>query len=101
MRSSERGGETELVCAVDLRSGMEHYMKAIVARNNFSEAHNNLGITYTEVGRSESALASFDRALLYQPTLADAHYNRANVLKDAGQVAAAITGSPATERLSN
>lgn len=76
----------------DLRGAMDHYMKAVVARNNFSEAHNNLGITYSEVGRKESALASFDRALQHAPGLADAHYNRANVLKDTGQVGAAIQG---------
>lgn len=102
----------------DLRSAMDHYIKAVVARHNFSEAHNNLGITYSEVGRcgacsavcsavqcsavyggllttvnrAESALASFNRALEFNPRLADAHYNRANVLKDGGQVGQAIQG---------
>jgi len=76
----------------DLRVAAEWYMKAVVHRHNMSEAHNNLGITYSELGRPESALASFDRALTHQPTLADAHYNRANVLKDLGKVDDALLG---------
>jgi len=83
----------------DLRPAAEWYMKALVHAHNMSEAHNNLGITYSELGRSESALTSFERALKHNPTLADAHYNRANVLKEQGKLATALVGYHTAVRL--
>jgi len=64
------------------------------------QAHNNLGITYSELGRPESALTSFERALKYAPNLADGHYNRANVLKELGQVKPAVAGYRTAVKLS-
>ncbi len=48
---------------------------------NFPDAHNNLGITLSDLGRLDEAVSHFERALALKPDLVRAHNNLGNVFK--------------------
>jgi prolyl 4-hydroxylase len=56
-----------------------------------SLAHNNLGTMLLTAGKVEEAVAAFRRALVLQPTFADAHLNLARASRLAGQLEEALT----------
>ena len=54
--------------------------KAVKLAPKHAPAHNFLGAALKETGRTEAALASFNRAISHQPNLMDAYVNRADLL---------------------
>ena len=56
-------------------------MNAIDNSPDFAEAHNNLGITQTQLGRLDAAVESFKNALTIKPDYAEAHNNLGITLK--------------------
>jgi tetratricopeptide (TPR) repeat protein len=54
--------------------------------------HNIQGGANASLGRFDAAIECFDRAIAVNPGFSEAHYNRANALKEKGDLAAAIAG---------
>jgi tetratricopeptide (TPR) repeat protein len=65
------------------------YGRAIEAKPDFPEAHNNLGNALKELGRPAEAVASYHKALAVTPDYAEAHFNLGLALKDLGRLAEA------------
>ncbi len=59
-------------------------------RDNYPQAHNNLGNALQEMGQLDEAIAAYRKAISHAPELADAHYNLGNALLAKGQVDEAI-----------
>lgn len=54
----------------------EMYLKKAIAKNNFiADAHNNLGIIYTDQGKYEKAKAAFKKAIKVDPGYKTAYMN--------------------------
>ncbi len=54
----------------------ERYLKKAIAKNNFiADAHNNLGIIYTDQGKYEEAKEAFRRAIKVDPEYKTAYMN--------------------------
>ena len=70
---------------------MTAYRKALVLNPNFAEAHSNLGVVLTELGRLEEATAACHKALELKPDLAEAYNNLGNAFKDQGKLKEAVT----------
>lgn len=60
-------------------------------KHDFASQH-LLGVIHAQQGRNEQALAEIDAALTLQPDDAEAHLNRANVLKVMGRADEALAG---------
>jgi tetratricopeptide (TPR) repeat protein len=57
---------------------------------DFSEAHNNLGLTLHEQGKWEEAIAAFKLALAFKTNFAEAHLNMARTLVEQGDSVSAL-----------
>lgn len=71
------------------------YERAILAKPDYAEAHNNLATALLAEGRLEDAVARYRRALLLKPDYAEAHSNLAGALIMQGRFA---DGVPCYER---
>ena len=61
----------------------EHLCQQIIKANpDLSDALHLLAVVQSSLGKKESALASYDRALAVRPHYAEVHYNRGNTLKE-------------------
>ena len=49
--------------------------QAIALKQDFAEAHNNLGNIFKELKKLEEAQASYLKAIALKPNFAEAHYN--------------------------
>ncbi len=58
-----------------LADAVTFYERALVARPNHPEAHNNLGAALEDLGRIDEGLAHYERALVLKPDYPDAHNN--------------------------
>lgn len=85
---------------------MERFLKAIALKEDYSEAHNYLGVIYMDMGQWEKAIESFDKALknyLYEtPALALfnsgwAYYNLQNYDKAMSRYQKALTQNRAAD----
>ena len=64
--------------------------RAVLERHpDFADIRNKAGLCLALLGSSEAALAEFDHAVKVNPSYVEAHVNRAIVLNDLGQFAAA------------
>ena len=68
----------------------ECFRAALTAREEYPEAHLNLGNILALQGDDGQALVHFDRAIALRPGLFIAHFNRANALKKLGRMDDAI-----------
>lgn len=59
-------------------------------RATLSEIHNEMGLTYLDLGNDRSALASFTQAVVFNPSNARAVYNRGCVYHQQGNLVAAL-----------
>jgi tetratricopeptide (TPR) repeat protein len=71
------------------------YQRAILAKPDYAEAHNNLATAFLAQGRLEDAVARYRRALSLKPDYAEAHSNLAVALIAQGKIA---DGVPCYER---
>jgi tetratricopeptide (TPR) repeat protein len=69
----------------DHRRAIHHLRLANELQPNSVLVLNNLGLAFMAAGETDSAIATFDRALTVQPGSALLHLNRASVLVTAGQ----------------
>ena len=79
---------------------MACYQRALQAKPDYAEAHNNLGNVLQEQGQAAEAIACYQRALQLKPDYAEAHDNLGNVLQAQGQTdggARLLPACPATE----
>ncbi len=53
---------------------------AVSIRTDYAEAHNNLGLVYTQIGDDEKAVAAFRAAIRHRPEYAEAHANLGAIL---------------------
>ncbi len=58
----------------------EEFQRAVQLKPGFAEAHENLGLTLSSLGRNDEAAAEFQRAVQLKPDFADAHGNLGAVL---------------------
>ncbi|HEY3457813.1 MAG TPA: tetratricopeptide repeat protein, partial [Bryobacteraceae bacterium] len=56
------------------------FEEAIRLQPDFAEAHNNLGLVYTQSGNDEKAAPAFREAIRLRPDFADAHQNLGTLL---------------------
>lgn len=56
------------------------YARAIDIRPDYTDAHYNLGVALSRLGRDEDALASYDKAIVLKSDYAEAWSNRGNAL---------------------
>jgi hypothetical protein len=63
-----------------LQQSAEYYKRAIDARDNFPEAHNDLGVCYLKKGENENAIVEFRNAIEDDPTLSIAGFNLAKAV---------------------
>jgi tetratricopeptide (TPR) repeat protein len=68
------------------------YRKILAAHPRHAGALHLLGVLLAQRKSYESALALIERAIAIEPGNADAHNNRANVLRDLGRLEAALAG---------
>lgn len=64
----------------------EYFRAAIKLRDDFAEAHNNLGNALVTMGQVQQAVVSYKRALELHPNYAEAHNNLGNVLRQLGEL---------------
>jgi len=60
--------------------------QVIALKPDYAEAHNNLGVTFKELGRLDEAEASLRQVIALKPDYADAHGNLGNTLKEMGRL---------------
>jgi tetratricopeptide (TPR) repeat protein len=64
--------------------------KAVKLAPKHAPAHNLLGSAFKEIGRTDEALASFNRAISHQPDLMEAYVHRADLLMALNRWAEAV-----------
>ena len=66
------------------------FAQAVALKPDYSEAHNNLGISLKEAGRLAEAESAYRRAIVLQPDYAEVHYNLGVALAAGGRPDEAI-----------
>ena len=79
-----------LLAQGDYRGAIEYYGKAIEVYPSFKEAYNNMGVTYTLVGDTASAMASFRKAISLDSLYVDPALNLASCYASLGKPDSAI-----------
>jgi len=69
---------------------MSRYQEAIRKDGSFYEAHYNLGLVALQLGQTDLALSSLEKAVITRPTSGQAHYNLGRALQKRGYVPDAI-----------
>ncbi len=80
---------TELLKQGKLAEAVVAFEQALAADPTHAGAHNNLGIAYERMGRTD-AQTQFERAIQLQPDFIHAHFNLARNLMQQGRTAEAI-----------
>jgi tetratricopeptide (TPR) repeat protein len=73
----------------DPRGAEAHYRDALGLGPHATAAY-DLGVVLEDLGRGEEAAREYERAIEWNPDLADAHYNLARLLESRGDTQAAI-----------
>jgi predicted TPR repeat methyltransferase len=68
---------------------IELIRRALAARSDYAEAHNNLGRALTIEGTFDEARSHYERAVALNPDYADARINLGNILRESGRLAEA------------
>ena len=74
----------------DPQKAIEYLNEAIKLKPDFSEAYNNRGKAYDDLGERQQAITDYNEAIRLKPDLADAYYNRGKAYGDLGQHQQAI-----------
>jgi tetratricopeptide (TPR) repeat protein len=62
----------------------------VQSTNRSPEAHNNLGVEFSKLGKLDDAVTSFHKALALKPDYAKAHYNLGLTLQNLGKLDEAV-----------
>ena len=73
--------------------------QAVRLQPGSAEAHNNLGLAQTDLGRFAEAEASYQQALRLNPSYVEAHVNLASACKEQGRLDEALAGYEMALRL--
>lgn len=68
------------LAGADPKQVIAEFETAIQIRPEYAEAHNHLGLVYTQTGNDEKAIAAYREAIRQQPGYADAHANLGAIL---------------------
>jgi len=71
-----------LLARGELDAAVAAYRSALALKPNYAEAHNNLGVTLTELGRPDEAILACRQALQMKVPYAAAHNNLGNALAE-------------------
>ena len=82
----------ELAQAGHFEAGLRMLKAARRADPGIAEVHNNIGNVLVEIGKSDDAIDSYNRALELQPTLLQALHNKATALHERATRARAAEG---------
>jgi len=69
---------------------MRHFEDALLARPDYVDALNSLGLTLARAGRFKEAIARYEDALRIEPDQAQVHNNLGNALRQTGRLAEAL-----------
>jgi tetratricopeptide (TPR) repeat protein len=84
--------------AGDPRAAESHYRAALEAGPHATAAF-DLGVALEDQGRLDESANAYDRALVWDPDLVDAHYNLARLLETRGEPVAALRHLATCKRL--
>jgi tetratricopeptide (TPR) repeat protein len=73
----------QLFAAGDVPAALFHFVRAARLRPDLGEVHNNLGVVFEKLGRSDDAIAEFARAVELQPDVPPLRVNRGAALFNA------------------
>jgi tetratricopeptide (TPR) repeat protein len=76
----------------EYREAVDELSRAVEADPEDVIAHTSLGVAFHRLLEDERALGCYEAALRIDPTYAEAHYFRANILYSHGQVREAVAG---------
>ena len=74
----------------DWKASIDAYDKALELEPDATDAYNNRGVAWNELGQHDKALADYDKAIRLAPDYASAYNNRGNAKSDLGQPEAAL-----------
>jgi tetratricopeptide (TPR) repeat protein len=77
------------------------YRQAIRLKQDFPEAHNNLGDALHQKGQLDAAVLAYREAIRLRPNSAEAHSNLGTALREKGQLDAAVAACRQAIRLKN
>ena len=66
------------------------YKRAIIVEPSYSDAYNNLGIAWKEVGSLEAAICCYSKSIKLNPQSPQTYNNMGNALKDLDKLDEAI-----------
>ena len=69
---------------------IEYYTEAVNLNSQNTEAYNNRGTAYSEIGEFDNAIQDFNIAIALKPELAEVYNNRGNAYRDKGEFDNAI-----------
>ena len=69
---------------------IRHFELALLARPDYVDALNSLGLTLTHAGRLKEAIVRYEEALRFEPDQAQVHNNLGNALRQTGRLAEAL-----------
>ncbi len=75
----------------DFATAIACFNRALQSRHDDADAHNNLGLSYLGLGRSEDAMDAFVLAIHFRPQFPQAFYNRALAALQRGDVREVVT----------
>ena len=96
-------GILQLIQFEDFEKAIEYFKRALKVDKNFSEASNNLGIAYERIGKTDEAIASYQKAIAnpMYPNPEKAYNNLGRIYYRAGQYDKAIDSFIASLRRVN
>ena len=68
-----------------MRLRKKSYRNVIAIKPDYTEAHNNLGVTLQKLGQFEAAIKSYRNAIESNSNYADAHFNLGSVFQEQGK----------------
>ena len=90
--SSHVAQGVQLGLSGEYREAVDELSRAVEADPEDVIAHTSLGVAFHRLLEDERALGCYEAALRIDPTYAEAHYFRANILYSHGQVREAVAG---------
>jgi tetratricopeptide (TPR) repeat protein len=74
-----------VTCTNSLKKSIDHYKKSVTIYPLYSHAWYNLGLSYYQAGKKDSAMAAFKSALAVRPDYKEALMNLSNIYSERGE----------------
>jgi len=69
----------------NLQGAQSYYQKVLKIDPNHSQALNNIGVIFKELGENQKAKECYEKAITINPNYAAAHYNLGSIFKNLGE----------------